>query len=267
MLVTPAYDVLAQAPGLGSDVELVDPHVLRVCADPRSLPFSDASGAGFEDKLANLLAEKLGKTVSYTYFPRATGFVRATLNAFKCDVIMGDSHGDDLVQTTNPYYRAFYTLVVQHGSGLEDVESLDDKRLKGKHIGVIAGTPPATILAENGLIRDAKPFPLMVDTRYDAPSKAMIDDIADGSLDAGILWGPIAGYYAHKIGSALKVIPLLHENGVPMEFAISMAVRRSDQNWKRTLNRIIVENQSAINRILIDFGIPIVDEQSKPLVP
>jgi quinoprotein dehydrogenase-associated probable ABC transporter substrate-binding protein len=255
----------AQAPGLGGSVELVDPKVLRVCADPRSLPFSNEAHEGFEDKLAELFAEKLGKTVSYTYYPRAIGFVRNTLNAFKCDVVMGDAQGDDLVQTTNPYYHAFYALIVRSGAGLDDVESLEDPRLKGKHIGVVAGTPPATIMALSGLIGDAKPFPLMVDTRFDAPSKAMVDEIVAGTLDAGVLWGPIGGYYAKHAAKPLTVIPLVHEHGAPMDFRITMGVRRSDQEWKRTLNRMISENQDAINKILIGYGVPIVDEEGKAI--
>lgn len=255
----------AQAPGLGGSVELVDPKVLRVCADPRSMPFSDEAHEGFEDKLAEMIAGKLGKTVSYTYYPRAVGFVRNTLNALKCDVVMGDAQGDDLLQTTNPYYHAFYVLVVRSGAGLDDVQSLDDARLKGKHIGVVAGTPPATVMADDGLIGDAKPFPLMVDTRYDAPSKAMIDEIVAGTLDAGVLWGPIGGYYARHATSPLTVIPLVHEHGAPMDFRISMGVRRSDQDWKRTLNRLISENQDEINKLLIDYGVPIVDEEGKAI--
>src|SRR5947209_716697 len=108
----------AQAPGLGASVELVDPKFFRVCADPRNLPFSDEAHQGFEDKLAELFAQKLGKTVSYTYYPRAIGFVRNTLNALKCDVIMGDAQGDDLVQTTTPYYHAYYAMVVPQNSEL-----------------------------------------------------------------------------------------------------------------------------------------------------
>ena len=257
----------AQAPGLGAGVELVDPKVLRVCSDPRSMPYSNEAGEGFENKLAEMLAAKLGKTVSYTYFPRVTGFVRMTLNALRCDVILGDSQGDDLVQTTNPYYHAFYTLVVRPGGGLDDVASLEDSRLKGKRIGLIAGTPPATILAANGLIGDAKPFPLMVDTRFDAPSKSMIDEISAGTLDGGILWGPIGGYYAKNATPPLKVIPLLQEHGAPMDFRIAMGVRRTDQEWKRTLNRLIAENQDEINKLLVDYGVPIVDEQGKPITP
>src|ERR1700722_4113409 len=255
----------AQAPGLGGSVELVDPKVLRVCADPRSMPFSDEAHEGFEDRLADLFAQKLGKTVEYTYYPRATGFVRNTLNMLKCDVVMGDAQGDDLVQTTNPYYHAFYVLVVRAGSGLDDVQSLADPRLKGKHIGLIAGTPPATVMANNGLIGDARPFPLMVDTRYDAPSKAMIDEIVSGAIDAGVLWGPIGGYYARHASTPLIVIPLVHEHDAPMDFRISMGVRHSDQDWKRALNRLIAENQDAINKVLIEYGIPIVDEEGKAI--
>jgi quinoprotein dehydrogenase-associated probable ABC transporter substrate-binding protein len=264
-LAVGSHQARAQAPGLGGSVELVDPKVLRVCADPRSMPYSDEAGEGFENKIAEMFAAKLGKTISYTYFPRAIGFVRATLNALKCDVVMGDSQGDDLVQTTNPYYRAFYTLVIRPGTGLDGIDSLEDPRLRGKHIGLIAGTPPATILAQHGLLGNVKPFQLMVDTRYDAPSKAMIDEIAAGTLDAGVLWGPIAGYYAKHAATKLTVIPLLKEHGAPMDFRIAMGVRHSDQEWKRTLNRLIAENQDAINKILIDYGIPIVDEQGNPI--
>ena len=112
--------------------ELVDPKVFRVCADPRNLPFSDEAGEGFENKLAELFAQKLGEPTSYTYYPQVIGFVRNTLNALRCDVIMGVAVGDDLVQTTNPYYRTTYALVFKPGSGLDGIESLEDPRLKGQ---------------------------------------------------------------------------------------------------------------------------------------
>src|SRR3984885_15956401 len=115
---------IAQSPGLGESAELVDPKTFRVCADPRNLPFSDEAGGGFENKLDALFAQKLGEPASYTYFPQVIGFVRNTLNALRCDVIMGVAVGDDLVQTTNPYYRTTYALVFRPGSGLDGIESL-----------------------------------------------------------------------------------------------------------------------------------------------
>src|SRR5690349_22063505 len=120
-------------------IELVDPKVLRVCADPRNLPFSNDKGEGFENKLGELFAEKLQKKLEYMYFPQAVGFVRMTLAAHRCDVIMGFPQGDDLVQGTNPYYRTAYALVARQGGGLDDVATLGDSRLKGKHIGIVAG--------------------------------------------------------------------------------------------------------------------------------
>jgi quinoprotein dehydrogenase-associated probable ABC transporter substrate-binding protein len=247
-------------------IELVDPKVLRVCADPRNLPFSDEKGEGFENKLAELFAEKLQKKLDYTFFPQATGFVRMTLAAHRCDVIMGFPQGDELVQGTNPYYRTAYALVAKPGSGLEDVASLGDERLKGKHLGIIAGTPPATNMAANGLMANARPYPLMIDTRYDSSAGAMMKDLAAGEIDAAILWGPIAGYYAKQAAPPLHVTPLVQEKSGPkLIYRIGMGVRSADQNWKRLLNRLIQENQPAINKLLLDFGVPLLDENDRPI--
>jgi quinoprotein dehydrogenase-associated probable ABC transporter substrate-binding protein len=245
-------------------IELVDPKVLRVCADPRNLPFSNEKGEGFENKLAELLAEKLQKKLDYMFFPQATGFVRMTLGAHRCDVIMGFPQGDDLVQGTNPYYRTAYALVAKQGSGLEDVATLEDGRLKGKHIGIVAGTPPATNMAANGLMTNAKPYPLMIDTRIDSSAAAMINDLMSGEIDAGILWGPMAGYYAKQASPPLHVTPLLKETSGPrLTYRIGMGVRPADQNWKRQLNRLIQENQPTINKILLDYGVPLLDENDR----
>jgi quinoprotein dehydrogenase-associated probable ABC transporter substrate-binding protein len=259
-VVLMAGRVVAQAPGLGSSGELVDPKTFRVCADPRNLPFSDEAGEGFENKLAALFAQKLGEPANYTYFPQVIGFVRNTLNALRCDVVMGVAVGDDLVQTTNPYYRTTYALVFKPGSGLDGIESLEDPRLKGKHIGVIAGTPPATVLVQQGLMSLARPYALTVDTRIEAPTRTMAQDVAAGQIDAGVLWGPIAGYYAQRVTPHLVVAPLLKESE-RMDFRIAMGVRRSDQDWKRRLNRLIAENQPEIDRILTEYGVPLLDEQ------
>ena len=264
-LLPPA--AFAQQAGLGASVELVDPKTFRVCADPRNLPFSDEKGEGFENKIANLFASKLDRPVGYTYYPQVIGFVRNTLNAFKCDVVMGDAQGDDTLQTTNPYYRTSYVLVYRKGQGLDGIDSLEDPRLQGKHVGVVAGTPPANLLVRNNLMALAHPYPLTVDTRYDAPSKTMIGDLQAGTIDAALVWGPIGGYYAKQAGNDLAVVPLTHEQGVKLDFRISMGVRHSDQEWKRTLNKLISENQDEINRILEDYGVPIVDEQGKPITP
>jgi quinoprotein dehydrogenase-associated probable ABC transporter substrate-binding protein len=254
------HHAAAQAPGLGASVELVDPKVFRVCADPHNLPFSDEQGEGLENRLAQLFAQKLNEPVNYTFFPQVIGFVRNTLNALRCDVVMGTAVGDPMVQTTNPYYRTTYALIFKPNNGLDGIDSLGDPRLKGKHIGIVAGTPPATILTEDGLMAGARPYPLTVDTRQTSSPRQMTEDVAAGQIDAGVLWGPMAGYYAQHVTPHLTVVPLLKE-GAHMDFRIAMGVRRSDQDWKRKLNRLIAENQPEIDKILTDYGVPLLDEQ------
>jgi quinoprotein dehydrogenase-associated probable ABC transporter substrate-binding protein len=255
----------AQSGDAGS-LELVDPNVFRACGDPRNLPFSNDKGEGFENKLAELFAAKLGKKLSYTYFPQATGFVRMTLGAYRCDIIMGFPQGDDQAQLTIPYYRTTYALVVKSGSGLEDVTTIGDPKLKDKRIGVVARTPPSTNMAINGLLARAKSYPLFIDTRADSSAQAMMDDLAHGEIDCGILWGPMAGYYAGQANPPLTVVPLTKETtGPQMTYRIGMAVRPADQEWKRTLNRLIMENQAEINKLLISYRIPILDETNAPI--
>jgi quinoprotein dehydrogenase-associated probable ABC transporter substrate-binding protein len=258
---------LAQGADSGElSIELVDREVLRVCADPRNLPFSNQQGEGFENKLAQLLAEKLGKRLAYTWYPQAPGFVRNTLGGYKCDVIMGFPQGNELVQSTNPYYRTAYTLVFRPGTGLDGIEALSDARLKDKRIGLVAGTPPSNTIALNGLMTHVKPYPLVIDTRYDSSADAMVQDLVAGDIDLGVLWGPMAGYRARQAKQPLAVVPLIHEtSGLPMVYRMTMGVRPADQEWKRTLNRFIDENQPAINELLLDFGIPLLDEHNQPI--
>ncbi len=255
----------------GSDsagsIELVDPKTLRVCADPNNLPFSNEKGEGFENKIAQLLASELGKDVAYTYYPGATGFIRNTLNAHLCDVILGAPQGYDLVQPTNPYYRTSYAIVTRAGSELADVTSLDDPRFKdkGRRIGLVANTPPGNILAANGLMAAVKPYALMVDTRVESPSAKMVADLEKGDIDVAILWGPFAGYFAKRSAAKLIVTPISDVAGAHMSFRIAFGVRRSDQNWKRELNGFIARNKAALEQILADYGVPLIGEDGRLL--
>jgi quinoprotein dehydrogenase-associated probable ABC transporter substrate-binding protein len=250
--------------GSNSSIELIDPRTFRVCADPRNMPLSSDKGEGFENKIAELFAGKLGKGLAYAWYPGSTGFVRNTLGAHRCDVIMGFPQGDDLAQNTNPYYRTAYALVFKSEQGLADLETISDPRLKTKRIGIVAGTPPANAMALNGLLGRAKSYPLVVDTRIDSSAEAMISDIRSGEIDAGILWGPMAGYYAKKQNPPLQVVPLVKESvGPKLAYRIAMAVRPADQEFKRLLNKLIQENQQEINSILLNFGVPLLDEKDQ----
>lgn len=240
--------------------DLVDRTSLRVCADPANLPFSNKEEKGFENKIAELIAGELGVPVRYTWFPQSIGFIRQTLDKKKCDIIIGYVSAHELVLNSNPYYKTSYVLIHRKGE-LKGFKNLNDPRLKDKKIGVIAGTPPVTILALNDMLDNIKSYHRMVDRRYFSPAEQMIDEIAKGELDVGLLWGPIGGYFAKKASKPLTVAPLVNETkGGRMAYRITFAVRRGEKVWKRQLNRIIRRKQDEINKILLDYGIPLIDE-------
>lgn len=250
----------------GQKADLVNRRVLRVCADPANMPFSNQKGEGFENKIADIVGDALGIGVEYTWFPQATGFIRRTLFAKACDVVIGYAQGDELVLNTNHYYRSTYAILYRKGSALDGVDSLANPKLKGKRIGIIAGTPPGDIMARLGLMPTAKPYPLTVDRRYESPAERMIEDIRSGAVDAGILWGPIAGYFSQKGGEALVVKPLIKESiGPRMAYRITMGVRQGDDVWKRQLNQVIAQNQGKIDKVLLDYGVPLLDEQNNQI--
>ncbi|MCS0496249.1 substrate-binding domain-containing protein [Ancylobacter sp. MQZ15Z-1] len=248
--------------------DLVDRSTLRVCADPANMPFTNEEGEGFENKIAELLAKKLDLELDYTWFPQATGFYRKTLGSRVCDVVMGYVVGADPVLNTNPYYQSAWVLITRKDGDLAGVDTLEDPRLKGRHIGVVAGTPPADLLARNGLMGMARPYSLMVDRRFDSPAETMIADIDDGTIDAGILWGPIGGYFAKASSEPLTVTPLVKEKGDPsLVYRITFGIRPGELNWKHQLNGFIAEEQGAINRILAEYGVPLLDAQNRPIEP
>jgi quinoprotein dehydrogenase-associated probable ABC transporter substrate-binding protein len=244
-------------------VDLVSHTSLRVCADPANLPFSNDKGEGFENKIAEIVAAALKVPVAYTWFPQATGFIRNTLFAKRCDVVLGYAQGDELVLNTNAYYRSTYALLYRRGTGLDGVDRLADPRLKSKRIGIIAGTPPSVSMLQLGLMQHAKPYPLMVDRRFDSPGERMVGDIRSGDIDAGVLWGPIAGYYAGRGGEALALVPLMKEASEPrLAYRITFGVRNLEDDWKHQLNDIIAKRQGEIDAVLLDYGVPLLDEQS-----
>jgi ABC-type amino acid transport substrate-binding protein len=139
--------------------------------------------------------------------------------------------------------------------------------LKTAKIGVVAGTPPASYLATNGLLGQIKSYALVVDTRFDSPTHEMMDDLDKGEIDVALLWGPIAGYYASKAKTPTTVAPLVKEppGGPRMVYRIVMGVRHSDQDWKRALNKLISENRNEIDAILRSYGVPLLDENDQPV--
>ena len=243
--------------------EAVDRTAFRVCSDPANLPFSNDKGEGFENKIAELLASKLGVPLEYTWYPNSVGFLRNTLRVRRCDIVMGIVTGADLVQTTNPYYRSAYVMVSRKADNIT-ADKIEDPQLKDLKIGLTAGAPPADIAAKAGLAPHIRPYDLFVDTRHQQPGKDMINDLANKQIDVALLWGPIAGYYAKQHGDDLKVTPLLDEpKKSRMEFYITMAVRPGENKWKNDINALIRSNKDAIDKILRDYHVPMLNARGE----
>lgn len=244
--------------------DLVSPNALRVCADPGNAPVSHEDGTGYESRIAEVIAAGLEVPVEYTWFPMVTGFIRNTLQAGRCDVVIGYAQGHELVLNSNHYLTSTHVLIAPEDSPLADVTSLSDPALEGLRIGVIAGTPPASHLARQGLMRTARGYDLAVDRRVENPAGDMLDDLEAGEIDLAILWGPIGGPLAKDRG--LNVTPLLNEPETPRLFyRITMGVRAGEQVWKNTLNSQIRRNQAEIDRILVDAGVPVLDDYGTAL--
>jgi quinoprotein dehydrogenase-associated probable ABC transporter substrate-binding protein len=257
----------AGAPAVAQLTDLVSRTAFRVCSDPANLPFSNEAGEGFENEIAALFAKTLGRELEYTWYPMAQGFVRRTLLENRCDVIIGYAQGDELVLNTNHYYTSTYVLVVRADGDLADVTTLEDARLQGRRIGVIAGTPPATHMARLGLMPTAVGYQLMVDTRHFHPNQQMLDDLLAGDIDAAVMWGPIGGPLAKPHGDELVVTPLLGEPPPRLAYRITMGVRPGEDRWKRELNSTIRKLQPEIDAILRRWGVPLLDDEGTALKP
>jgi len=250
-------------PAVAQNSDLVDRTALKVCADPNNLPFSDEKKEGFENKIAELIGSELGLNVDYTWFPQVIGFVRNTLRAHLCDLVMGTVAGDEIMQTTNPYYFTTYVMFYRSDKG-RAFAGPQDPGLAGLRLGVVGGTPPADLLIRHDLMSHAKPYALSVDTRAESPTHDMVQDVVDATIDVGFLWGPIAGYYKKHDALPLTLVPLKDEPGAPrMEYHIAMGVRANEPEWRRRINTAISKHQGEITDILHDYGVPLLNEQGE----
>ena len=241
--------------------------VLRVCADPNNLPFSNQRGEGFENKLAELLAQDLGERVEYTWWAQRRGFFRNTLKAGMCDVVIGVPSGFEMALTTKPYYRSTYVFLSRKDHHL-DVKSFDDPLLRKVRIGVqIIGddqsnAPPAHALTRRNIIDNVKGFTLYGDYSQHDPPARIVDAVTRGDIDLAIVWGPLAGYFAKQSRVPLEIVPVspqIDQPFLPFVFDISMGVRRGDQEFRDQIEQILEKRRPEIDRILYDYRVPRVE--------
>jgi quinoprotein dehydrogenase-associated probable ABC transporter substrate-binding protein len=244
----------------------------RVCKDANNMPFSNAKGEGFEDKIAALFAAQLGLPVETYTFPQRLGFVRNTLRFklpgadYPCDIVMGVPTDFGQVLSTKPYYRSTYVLVMSNGKGLEGVRSeadflaLPKEKLAALKIGVFDRSPASAWLNRHQLVDSGVPYRLMNANPAEVPGEIIARDLASGAIDAAVVWGPIGGHFAHQAKDALRVVPLASAPGVQFDFAMAMGVRFGEKAWKQQIEELIARNQEQIAAILRDYGVPLLAE-------
>ncbi|HTT85342.1 MAG TPA: quinoprotein dehydrogenase-associated putative ABC transporter substrate-binding protein [Rhizomicrobium sp.] len=238
--------------------------VLRVCSDPNNLPFSNRAGMGFENKIAELVAHDLGDSVAYTYALQNDKFIKHTLKADKCDVLMGVSAGIDKIDTTEPYYASTYVFVSRKHDSL-GISSLADPRLRALKIGVhLIGddaTPPTMALGQEGIVNNVHGY--MIQGNFDKPNPParLIEAVEQKDVDVAAVWGPLGGYFSKGSPVPLTVTPMTGTARfapLQFQFAIAMGVREGDP-LRQKLDTVIARERPTIRNILVSYGVPLVE--------
>jgi mxaJ protein len=248
----------------GNELPPKPARVLRICADPNNLPFSNRRLEGFENEIAALLARDLGARAEYTWWAQRRGFFRNTLNASLCDVVMGVPTSLEMAWTTRPYYRSSYVFVTKRDGG-PAIGSLDDPALRKLRIGVQvlgddgANPPPVHALVRRGLARNLHGYSVYGDYRSDSPPAAIVRGVARGEVDVALAWGPMAGYFARRSPVPLRLVPVTPQIDppfMPFSFDISMGTRRHDTALHQELDDFIRRRGPDIARLLDEYGVP-----------
>jgi len=239
---------------------------LTACADPNNLPFSNRAGQGFENKLAELIATDLHAKLRYVWWAQRRGYVRNTLNEAKCDFWPGIGSNVEMAATSRPYYRSTYVFVTRASDKLDGL-TLDDPRLKRLRIGVqmvgddFSNTPPAHALTRRGIIANVRGYMLYGDYRQPSPSSEIVSAVARGDVDVALAWGPLAGYFATRSLAPLRlepVTPWMDDMQWPMQFDVSVGVRRDNQQLLKDIDGVLGRRAGHIRRLLEAYHVPLV---------
>jgi quinoprotein dehydrogenase-associated probable ABC transporter substrate-binding protein len=247
----------------------------KVCQDPSNMPFSSTREAGIENRIAELFGKSLGLPVTYYSFPQRMGFIRNTLRFklpgedYPCDVVLGVPAGFDQVSATKPYYRSTYALVFAKGAGLDGVKSSADllalprEQLKKLRIAIGDRSPASEWLARHGLVDQGVPYPMLSPDPDNYPGQVIEKELSAGRVDAAIVWGPIAGYFARRVKNReLVVVPMTTESGVRFDYAMAMGVRHGEPQWKQQIESLIDKHRADIQAILREYGVPLLDVEA-----
>ncbi|MBP0582572.1 substrate-binding domain-containing protein [Labrys sp. LIt4] len=242
-----------------------DARDLRACADPNNMPFSNAAGQGFENRIAEIVAADLGAKLSYTWWAQRRGFVRNTLKAGLCDLVLGTPTNLEMLRTTAPYYRSSYVFVTRAKDA--DITSFDDPRLRHMRIGVQligddgSNSPPVQALGRRGIVGHLIGYPVYGDYSAPNPAARIVQAVAGGDIDLAVVWGPLAGYFAGQQKVPLRITPVAPAMDgplLPMTYDISMGVRREDDAMRSEVDAALTRHKAEIDGILARYGVPLL---------
>ncbi|RWC26375.1 MAG: quinoprotein dehydrogenase-associated putative ABC transporter substrate-binding protein [Mesorhizobium sp.] len=245
---------------------------LRVCADPNNMPFSNAAGQGFENRIAEIIATDLGAKLTYTWWAQRRGFIRNTLKAGLCDLVTGTPANLEMLRTTTPYYRSSYVFVTRRDG--PDVASFNDPRLRDMRIGVQligddgANSPPVQALGRRGIVGHLVGYPVYGDYSAPNPPARIVEAVANGEIDLAVVWGPLAGYFAAKQEVPLRITPVaprIDGPQLPMIYDISMGVRREDDALRADVNGALSRHKVEIDALLSQYDVPRLDASGSPV--
>ena len=235
---------------------------LRVCAEPNSLPYSNRREGGFENRLAEIVAQELGAKLSYIWLPQPHTRARDLyIQEGRCDLVMGIPDGHKGFLTSLAYYRTSYVFVYRRGAPYT-IDSFDDPDLMALRIGIqISGSsmsPVGYALAKRGLVQNQLSFP--PDFNQPNPLAGIVEAVAEREVDVGVVWGPVAGYFAGKHPAEFTLVPVnpqIETPFIPMVASISMGVRVGDEALRDELDVALARRWNDVQTVLEEFGVPL----------
>jgi len=255
--------------------------ILRVCADPNSMPFSNQAGEGLENRIAEMMAKDFGWKVEFFFFPQRMAFFRNSLKAkaadgeegYKCDLATSSAPEAEGAVATKTYYTSTWTMVMPAGKGLDAIRQPDDllklpkDQLAKLRFGVFPASPGADWVLRNGFDKQMVPFQQMLGDPNSYPGQMVDVSLVKGDIDVAFIWGPIGSYHARQTKAVkLRVVPMVPDAETVTDFSIAMAVRYREPEWKAKVEDFLTRRKADIDKVMADYGVPLVQTDGSVLV-
>ena len=235
---------------------------LRVCSDPGNMPLSNMKGEGFQDKIAEVLAESLDANLTYFWRPTIErGLTRKTFGEGKCDVMMSVPASMPRMITTRPYYRTTYVIAHRNDKNY-DIKSLDDPIMKEAKVGVFQRSAAREALRRHGIKQNTIVHAMSWTGDLDEKQQPhqQVAKVTSGELDMAAVWGAFAGYHKTKLKEPLTIVPMnVLDDSVYLQFDMAIGVDRRRADLAKKIDQVLEKEKDKIKKILDEYGVPLVE--------